>query len=265
MVRFRNLAAVLLVIWLIVPMIPLAIWSFAQRWNYPDILPQRWSYETWTYALSDGSGILHSIGLTITIALSATILAALVGIPAGYALGQYDFRGKRVVEIMLLAPIIVPSIATAFGMHTVFIGLHLTNTVFGVILAHLIPTTPYMILVMSGVFAACDNEPELQARSLGASPAQTFRHVTLPTVLPGILVGAVFTFLVSWSQYILTLTVGGGRVVTLPLLLFQFATSGRNDITGAISMIYILPGILILIFTARIITGRGVSLPGPGR
>ena len=75
----------------------------------------------------------------------------------------------------------------------------------------------------------------------------------------------MFTFLVSWSQYILTLVIGGGRVQTLPLLLFQFATSGRNDITGAIGMIYILHGVLILILTARHLTGRNSAITGFGQ
>jgi putative spermidine/putrescine transport system permease protein len=122
-----------------------------------------------------------------------------------------------------------------------------------------------MILVMSGIFANQDPAYEAQARSLGASPWQTFRHVTLPAILPGIIAGALFTFLVSWSQYILTLLIGGGRVVTLPLLLFNFATSGRNDITGAIAMIYILPGVLILLFTAKYLSGQNRALTGLGR
>ena len=83
--------------------------------------------------------------------------------------------------------------------------------------------------------------------------------------LPGIIVGGMFAFLVSWSQYILTLLIGGGRVVTLPLLLFNFATSGRNDITGAIGMIYILPGVLILLFTARHLSGQNGAVGGFGR
>jgi putative spermidine/putrescine transport system permease protein len=144
----------------------------------------------------------------------------------------------------------------------VFIGLGLTNTVTGVVLVHLIPALPYMILVMAGIFANLDPDFERQAQSLGAGRCQAFRHVTLPAILPGLVVGALFTFLVSWSQYILTLTIGGGRVVTLPLLLFNFAATGRNDITGAISLIAILPGALILIVTARYLTGQGAGRIG---
>jgi len=178
---------------------------------------------------------------------------------------MYQFKGKSAVELLILAPMIVPGIAVVLGIHSIFISLGLTNSVSGVILVHLIPTIPYMVLVMAGIFANYDPAFESQARSLGASPLKTFWYVTLPAIMPGIIVGGLFAFLVSWSQYILTLLIGGGRVVTLPLLLFNFATSGRNDITGAIGMIYILPGVIILLLTAKHLSGRSGAVGGFGQ
>ncbi len=262
---FRFLTGSLLIIWLVLPLIPLAIWSFAKGWFFPDLLPTNWSMRAWEYAFSDTSGVIDSLWLTIGISLAATVLSILIGVPAGRALGLYNFRGKQLVELMILAPIIVPGIAVVLGIHSVFISFGLNNTVSGVILVHLIPTLPYMILVMSGVFSNYDPAYEAQARTLGASPLKTFWYVTLPSIMPGIIVGGLFAFLVSWSQYVLTLLIGGGRVVTLPLLLFNFATSGRNDITGAIGMIYILPGIIILLFTARHLSGRNGAVGSFGQ
>ena len=262
---FRFLTGAVLITWLILPLVPLAIWSFARGWFFPDILPKQWSLKAWEYALSDTAGVIDSLWLTIGISLAATALSILVGVPAGRALGLYKFRGKEVVELMILAPTIVPGIAVVLGIHSVFISLGLNNTVWGVILVHLIPTLPYMVLVMAGIFSNYDPSFESQARSLGASAIKTFWYVTLPAILPGIIVGGLFAFLVSWSQYILTLLVGGGRVVTLPLLLFNFATAGRNDITGAIGMIYILPGIIILLLTARHLSGRSGAVGGFGQ
>lgn len=261
----RVLSGIVLIVWLILPLVPLAIWSFARGWRFPSLLPNEWTLQAWEYAFSPTSGVLDSLWLTIWIALCATALSILIGVPAGRALGMYKFRGKGIVELLILAPVIVPGIAVALGIHGVFISLGLTNTVNGVILVHLIPTLPYMTLVMAGIFANYDPAFEQQARSLGASPLKTFWYVTLPAIMPGIVVGGLFAFLVSWSQYILTLLIGGGRVVTLPLLLFNFATSGRNDIAGAIGMIYILPGILILLLTARQLSGRSGAVGGFGR
>jgi len=75
-----------------------------------------------------------------------------------------------------------------------------------------------------------------------------------------VLTAALFVFLVSWSQYLLTLAIGGGRVQTLPLLMFGFVPAGRNDVTSAIALLYILPGLLILAVTIRQVTGRNIAL-----
>jgi putative spermidine/putrescine transport system permease protein len=258
-------AGALLGVWLILPLVPPMIWSFAHGWRYPDLLPREWSVKAWIYALSGTSGVLHSLGITTLIALAVTALAALIGLPAGRALGLHRFRGKGLVELLILAPLIVPGIAVAMGLHAVFTALGLTGTVAGVILVHLIPALPYMTLVMAAVFATHDTAYEDQARSLGAGPLAVFRHVTLPVILPGLLTASALTFLVSWGQYALTLMIGSGKIMTLPLLLFSFAASGRNDISGAIAVIYVLPGILFLALTAGRLTGRGLSLAGPRR
>ncbi|MEP2978369.1 MAG: ABC transporter permease [Lentilitoribacter sp.] len=263
--NLRVLTGIVLITWLVLPLIPLAIWSFAKGWYFPDLLPKRWTLNAWEYTFSNTSGVLDSLWVTIWISLAATALSILVGVPAGRALGMYKFKGKELIELMILAPVIVPGIAVILGIHSIFLFLGLNNTMTGVILVHLIPTLPYMTLVMSGIFANYDPAFEDQARSLGASPLKTFWYVTLPAIMPGIIVGGLFAFLVSWSQYILTLLIGGGRIITLPLLLFNFATSGRNDITGAIGMIYILPGIIVLLLTAKHLSGRSGAVGGFGQ
>jgi putative spermidine/putrescine transport system permease protein len=258
--RLRMLAGLALASWLILPFLPLVIWSFAHGWRFPDLLPRDGSTTAWAYAFSPASGVLESFALTSFIALATTAIAALIGLPAGRALGLCTFHGKGLVTLLLLAPAILPGLAVVFGLHGILLRAGLAGTLTGVILAHLVPVLPYMTLIMAAVFARFDPAYEQQARTLGATPWQTFRAVTLPAILPGLLTGALFAFLVSWSQYLLTLAIGGGRVRTLPLLLFSFASAGRNDITAAIALLYILPGLLILIVTARQITGRGIGL-----
>jgi putative spermidine/putrescine transport system permease protein len=260
----RSLAGGLVALWLVLPLVPLAVWSFAHGWRFPALLPQDWTLKAWATVLGPGSGVLESLALTTGIALATTFVAALVGVPAGRALGLHQFRGKGLVLLLLAAPVIVPAIAVAPGLHGVFLWLGLTGTVFGVIVAHLVPVIPYMVLIMASVFAGFDTVQEDQARSLGARPWAVWRHVTLPAILPGLLTGALFAFLVSWSQYLLTLAIGGGRVQTLPLTLYAYAGAGRNDLAGAIAVLYILPGLLILLVTARQVKGRHPALTAEG-
>ena len=243
-----------LLAFLVSPMIPLFLWSIAHRWYYPDLLPSEYSLRAWAAVFSPTNDVLAAAWDTTLIALFVTALAILVGVPAGRALGLYEFRGKRLVETLVLAPIIVPGLAVGLGVHTLFIRYGLSNSLLGVALVHLIPTLPYMTLVMSGVFANYDVDFEEQARSLGAGRIATMRYVMVPAILPGLVVGSLFTFLISWSQYVLTLLIGGGQVVTLPLLLFNFARSD-NAIAGALSVVFVLPGVLVLLLSSKYLIG----------
>lgn len=261
----NRLLVISLVGGLLLPFVPLLIWSFSQRWYFPALLPTEWGWRAWQYVFAPGSRVLPALGYSTFVGLAVTGLSALIGIPAGRALGLRHFRGKRLVEFLILAPIIVPTLAAAMGIHVAFIRYGLADSLLGVILVHLIPVVPYMTLIMSSVFANYSPEYEEQARTLGARPLQVFIYVTWPAIWPGVLVGSLFAFVISWSQYVLTLIIGGGQVITLPMLLFAFANSGDNPITAALSLVFIAPALLFLMITARYLTGRNAALDGFGK
>jgi putative spermidine/putrescine transport system permease protein len=87
----------------------------------------------------------------------------------------------------------------------------------------------------------------------------------LPAILPGILVGSLFAFIISWSEYLLTVLIGGGQVITLPLLLFSFANSGDQPITAALSLIFVGPAVIFLALTSRYLTGKHAAMGGIGK
>lgn len=254
-----------IIIGLVLPLVPLLIWSFSQNWFFPSLLPQAWSMRAWQYVTSETSQVPSALWITTLVGLVVTLLSVVIGLPAGRALGLNNFRGKTVIEFLILAPTIVPGLAVAMGIHVAFIKYGLADTMLGVILVHLVPTLPYVVLVLAGLFANYNPEYEQQARTLGAGPVRTFWHVTLPAIFPGLMAAALFAFLVSWSQYVLTVLIGGGAVITLPVLLFTFAGGGDNAITGALSIVYIAPAIFILILTSRSLTGENAALGGIGR
>lgn len=248
----------------LLPFVPLALWSMSARWFYPGILPEELSGRAWGFVFSSTSGVRQSLYDSIAIALVVTVIAALIGLSAGRAMGLYRFRGKRLVEFLILAPAIVPPLAVSTGIQVVFIKYGLADTIQGVILVHLIPTVPYVTLVMASVYANYEIEYEDQARVLGASPLKVFWHITLRAVIPGLVVAALFAFLISWSEYILTLLIGGGQVQTLPLLLFAFANSDPS-VASALAIFFIAPAVVILIFTSKYLSGTRSTLGGVGR
>jgi putative spermidine/putrescine transport system permease protein len=254
-------------IWILVlaPLLVQIVWSFAFRWYFPDLLPSEWGLQAWRYIFSDSSRVGEALFNSLYIAAVVSLLSIAVGLPAARALALNNFRGKGIVEWLLIAPIIVPSLVATMGIHIVFIRLRLADTYAGVMLVHLIPCVPYMVLVMTSVFANYDRELEETARALGAGPVRTFWFVTLPAILPGLVVATLFTFLISWSQYVTTLLIGGGRVITLPLVLFPFISGANNAIAAAVSLVFVLPAIVALLFTTRSLGRESAVMGGFGR
>ena len=229
------------------PLVPLVLWSVARGWRFPALLPNALSPDPWAHALSAASGVPAGLAGSALVAGLTAVLSVVIGLPMGRALATARRPGW--LAALVLAPLVVPGIAVGLGLHAVFLHLGLTGTTAGVVLAHLVPTLPYAILMLAAVFAGFDTDLEAQARSLGATPWGAFRHVTLPLVWPGVLVAGCLAFLVSWGQYLLTLLIGGGKVATLPLTLYSAVSAGRHDLAGAIALLAVLPCALVLAVT----------------
>jgi putative spermidine/putrescine transport system permease protein len=247
----RNTLIVLVIVVLFLPFLPLLIWSFAQGWFFPQLIPEQWTLQHWIQLLSPASRVMEGLLQSLAIALTTTLLSLLVGLPAGRALGLMEFPGKEALKLFLLTPIIVSPLATLMGIQFVLIRLGLNGTVPGVVLVHLMPTIPYMTLVLASVFANFDIGYETQARSLGASPIQVFSQVTLPLIAPGVVVGALFAFLISWNEFLLTFFVGAGRVFTLPMVLFTLLQGGNNGLVAAVAITSVIPGLLFLLLASK--------------
>ena len=233
------------------PFVPLFLWSFAGEWRFPDLLPTWWSLRGFQALAAPGSRVVEATLSSLLIGVAATAASVAVGLPAGMALGRYEFRLKGLVVFFVLLPILVPPLASTMGVHLTFIRLGLADTAFGVFLVHLVPTVPYTTIILASVFADRGVELEEAARTLGATPWQAFLRVTLPTVAPGVAVAALFAFLVSWSQYILTVLIGGGSVLTLPMLLFSAARGSDPVLTSVLALLFALPAVLALVVALR--------------
>lgn len=258
----RKLALLAIFLGVLLPLVPLAVWSFAHRWYFPALLPTEWRGRAWAYIFQPGSPVLEALGNSLLVAAAVTFLSILIGLPAGRALGMHSFRGKTLVQFLILAPTIMPVLAVAMGIHVAFIRYGLADSLLGVIFVHLVPVTPYMVLILASVFVNYNPDVEGQARSLGARPRQVLWYITLPAILPGLVVGSLFAFIISWSQYLLTLLIGGRNVITLPILLFTFANAGDNPLTAALSLVFVAPTLLFLLLMSRYLTGQNAALGG---
>lgn len=252
----RRLALrVALFLFLLGPVAALVLYAGSLRWFYPDLLPREWTLEPFIRQLANPR-TREAIGASLLIAGSTTALALLIGLPAARTLGLRRFRGRGLVLLLLFLPNVVPPVATGMGLNILFLRLGLAGNLFGVILVHLIPVLPYAIFALLGVFARYDEGYEQQARTLGAAWPTVFWRVTLPLAGPGIAVAALFAFLVSWSQYVLTLLIGGGRVMTLPLLLFAAVAGGNPASIAVLALIFAAPPLIAIALAANALTDR---------
>ncbi len=253
-VSVAVIAAVLL------PFAPLVLWSLSRKWFYPDLLPQAFGMRAWYYVFGTAADqILTGLVQSMAVAAVTALISVIVGIPAGRALGLYESNGKDFISVMLMLPIIVPSLCVAMGLHLWFIRLGLAETFSGVVLVHLTFCLPYAIYVMWGVFSNYNPDFEDQARSLGASGLKVVFRVMLPLTFSGVIVAGLFSFLLSWSQYLSTLIIGGGQITTLPILLFSLMGSGDRPVAAAVSILFVVPAFAALLFSARYLGGRSMA------
>ncbi|MEO5833661.1 MAG: ABC transporter permease [Nakamurella sp.] len=261
----RGLLTAALVGGAVLPLVPLLIWSVAGQWRYPAVVPQQFTVRGWARLFEPRTRIPEGLLTSVTIAVAVTVAACLIGFPAGRAIGLYRFRGRRLVQFLLLAPVVVPGLAVTLGIQVFFVRYHLADSLLGVILVQLMPTVPYAALIMGSAFAALDVDYEHQARALGASPLRVLLFVTVPLLRPSIAVAALMTFLISWSEYVLTLLVGGGQVRTLPLLLFAAIGSSDTTLAAVLALLVIAPPLVLVLAASRLLAGRGGGAVGFGR
>lgn len=238
-----------MILLLFLPFIPLLVWSFAQQWRYPDLVPTA-SQRAWHYVFSMHSQVSDALLNSLGLAAVTSLLSQVVAYPAARALGLYVKKWSKTIRIVLISPILIPGISIALGVHSLFLILGLSDQWLGVVLSHLIPAIPYSIYLLYGFYARYDIAYEKQVRLLGANRLQTFRLVELPLLRSALSLSVLFSFLISWSQYLFTVFIGGGTLITMPMLLFSALSSGDYSLMGALCTMFVLPVLIIVIFSS---------------
>lgn len=245
---FRVAGLVLALLWLVVPLTPVLVWAGAERWSFPDLLPRSWGMSGWRDAVSTGlaQALLRSLALGVAVAAVATPLGVMTGRVLGWRLTRYP----RLVVGLLLVPLVLPPFAVAMGLDVILIRVGLPELV-SVVLLLAVVAIPYTAYTSATGFARTSPELEAQARALGATPRQATLRVVLPAVRGSILVAALLAFLVGWSDYVVTLLVGGGQLVTAPVLLGAAASgSGNDSMVAAMALATLLPPVILVTLAA---------------
>ncbi len=241
-----NIILMIFILIIILPVCVMLIWTFSERCAWPDIFPQVFSLRAVNEILGRSAALTKLFLSSIMISIVVAFLSVAIGTMTARALVLYEFYGKNLIYFFVVLPFMVPATVFAMGIQITFIKMGLNNTVPGVIIAHLICSLPYAVRLMMDGQAAVGNRLEEQARVLGASSWQAFVRVSLPILAPVILSSFSMAYIVSFSQYFLTLLIGGGQIKTFAIVMVPYLQSGDRNIACVYSVIFL--GITLAVF-----------------
>lgn len=158
---------------------------------------------------------------SLEIGVVTTLTATVVGTMLALALVRGRLPGKGLVELLVIGPVIVPHIALAVAMFLVFEQLRLTGTLIGFAMAHTILALPFVVFTVLAALYRFDADLERAALSCGAGPIRTFRHVTLPLIAPGVVSAALFAFIISFDEAVVSFFISNLDRKTLPRKMFE--------------------------------------------
>ena len=240
-----NVAAVIAVV---------LINSLSTRWLrswLPEAFTLRWYTAAWNeFQLGD------VLTVTFQIVFAVVLLAGLLGVPAAYALARRDFPGKRLVVLVFLLPLLVPPITFGIPLATVLYRIGLGGTFAGVVIANLVPTVPFVILVLIPFIEQIDPRLEAAARVFGANTPRLFLHILLPILTPGILAALLLVLVRTVSMFELTFLTAGPTSQTLVVALYYsvFAAGVRaGQSIDAMAVVYMVSTLVWLFIALRFV------------
>jgi putative spermidine/putrescine transport system permease protein len=228
--------------------------SFATRWLgtwLPVAFTTRWYSSAWSeFQLWD------VLVVTFQVIAAVVFISGALGVTAAYALARREFPGKRLLVLLFLLPLLIPPITFGIPLATVLYQTGLAGTFWGVVAANLVPTVPFVILVMIPFIEQIDPKIEAAARVFGANTFKLFLHVLLPLLLPGILAALLLVLVRTIAMFELTFLVAGPTSQTLVVALYYavFAAGVRAvQSIDAMAVIYMVTTLVWLIIALRFV------------
>ncbi|RFA07014.1 sugar ABC transporter permease [Subtercola boreus] len=223
----------------------------------PQIITQGFSFDAYLAVLNDPEEIRFFIN-SYVVALSVTALTVVFAIMAAYAFSRYEFRGKKVMNVIIIGTQAVPPIALIIPFFGLMVTLGLYNTYAGLILTYIVFTLPYAIIMMTAYFNTLPKELDEAVKVDGAGAWTALWRILVPISVPGIVSVAVYTFMISWNEYLFALTLtrtNDLRTVPVGIQLLIGQNSYEWNQMMAISIMGSIPVLLLFLIFQRYFIG----------
>jgi multiple sugar transport system permease protein len=222
----------------------------------PTYLPHSFSLENYHNILDYQAGLWTYVGNSLLVAALAIVLVVALAVPAGYGLARFRFRGKEVLFLVLLLPLMIPYQSLLIPIYMMFAKIGLANTHIGLAIIHAILQIPFSVYLMRNSFEGVPKELEEAAVVDGGTSFQLFTRVALPLVMPGVVTIALFAFITSWNEFLAALIVMNKETLfTVPVMLVGVRTGHLGAVDwGSLQagiIVSIIPCVLIYVFLQK--------------
>jgi len=235
---------VLTLVFLCAPILIVVVVSFNAS-EFIEFPPRAWSLR-WYQNYFGARQWVEPTLLSLRIAFVTMVLSTVLGTAAAIGLTRGRFRGRRTLEFFFVSPMVMPTIVLAIGLYLLFARFKLVGQPLALYLAHTVVAAPLVIVIVSAALKTTDSAIELAARSLGAGYFRALWHVTLPAILPSVVSGAAFAFLLSFDEVVLAIFLGGPSTTTLPKRMWESVRYEIDPTLTAISTLLVIIPIVIL-------------------
>ncbi|MDY7542250.1 carbohydrate ABC transporter permease [Cryobacterium sp. 5B3] len=223
----------------------------------PKLITDNFSWDAYTSILTDPTKVRFFIN-SYVVSLSVTVLTLLIAILAAYAFSRFEFRFKKPLNMIIVSVQGVPPITLLIPYFGLMVTLGLYNTYLGLILTYMVFTLPYAIIMMTGYFNTLPKELDEAARVDGASAMGALWRILVPISIPGIVSVGIYTFMISWNEFLFALTLTRTqdmRTVPIGIQLLMGQNSYEWNQMMAMSILGCIPVLLLFLFFQRFFIG----------
>lgn len=254
MTTTQRVGAGLLALIFLVPLTVLVYLSFSTMWHYPAVLSHPFTTANWQWFGQGGSPLIQSLGLSLGLSVSVSVLSTTAGFFASRHLAYYT--RSRYWLLAAYFPYVIAPVIFAVMLNVYLLRLGLTGTVAGVALAQLVITFPYAVLFFYGFWNERIRAMEHLVQTMGGGTIAVFRHAIWPSAR-GLAVVCFFqTYLISWFEYGLTQFIGVGRVPTLTVMVFRYIQEANPYLAALAGVLLVAPPLLLLLINRRFLVQR---------
>ena len=255
---FKKIYIGLVLFFLYLPIIILIIYSFNS--SKMNILFEKFTFD-WYKNLFNNRELIDAFINTMIIAITSTVISTIIGTISAIGIDKYNFKLKKLVNILIYIPIVIPEIVLGISLLSIYTLVKLDLGMFTLILSHIAFSIPFVIVSVRSSLSGVIKTYEEAAYDLGAGKFMTFFKITLPMIMPGVISGATLAFTLSLDDVVISYFTAGPGSNTLPLKIYSMIKTGITPDVNALSTLMLLVTIIVLTMSV-VIQSRKIRIKG---